>query len=251
MALAWSGVDTSPQELVQEVYTPQKKGSLQPDLKAATRRHGRLAYEIFGLQELLSELSAGHPVIVLQNLGLSWLPRWHYAVVVGFDRSSQELLLHSGRAKGMRTGLRVFHRTWRRSDCWGLLVLEPGDLPATAKRTRYLEAVLGLEEAEKWRAAAKGYEAGLSRWPESITAVVGRASCLYRMGSLEAAEKMLKRGIERHPSKPELYNNLAHILMQLGKRREALQAARSAVDIGGSNKKVFEETLQEVQSKSR
>ena len=24
-------------------------------------------------------------LLVLQNLGLSWLPRWHYAVVVGYD----------------------------------------------------------------------------------------------------------------------------------------------------------------------
>jgi predicted Zn-dependent protease len=149
----------------------------------------------------------------------------------------------------MRTGLRLFHRTWQRSDCWGLLVLEPGDLPATAERIRYLKAVLGLEAAEKWQAAATAYQAGLSRWPESVTAVVGRANCLYRLGRLEEAEKALKQGIKHHPSKPELSNNLAHILMQLGKRREALKAAKSAVDIGGPNKKVFEQTLQEIQSK--
>jgi hypothetical protein len=52
----------------------------------AARRHGRLAYLITGPDSMFEEVAAGHPVIVLQNLGLSWYPVWHYAVVVGYDQ---------------------------------------------------------------------------------------------------------------------------------------------------------------------
>jgi len=71
MALTWSGVPTVPAALVSEVYSPALKGSLQPALVGAARRSGRLAYPISGTEPLLKEVAAGHPVIVLQNLGLS------------------------------------------------------------------------------------------------------------------------------------------------------------------------------------
>ncbi len=85
MALQWSGLDVSAQEIASQVYTPGMKGSLQNDLIGAARRHGRLAIPIQGLPDLLKELRAGHPVIVFENLALSWLPQWHYAVVFGYD----------------------------------------------------------------------------------------------------------------------------------------------------------------------
>ena len=96
MVLGWSGLPVTPDNLVDEVYTPGRLGSLQPNLIAAARRRGRLAYPFNGPQPLLAELAAGHPVVVLQNLGTATYPAWHYAVVVGRDRSTDQILLHSG-----------------------------------------------------------------------------------------------------------------------------------------------------------
>ena len=85
MVLSWSGLQIGPDELTPQVYTPSLKRSLQPPIVAATRRRGRVAYPVSGANELLQEIAAGHPAIVLQNLGLSWIPVWHYAVVIGYD----------------------------------------------------------------------------------------------------------------------------------------------------------------------
>ena len=52
MAISWSGLPAQPEDLVEEVYTPSRKGSLQVAIIAAARRHGRLAYEISDLESL-------------------------------------------------------------------------------------------------------------------------------------------------------------------------------------------------------
>ena len=81
--LNWSGVTITPEQLVDEVYLPQRHGSLQVELMAATRRHQRLPYILEpDLQAMLDEVRGGHPVLVLLNLGLSWYPVWHYVVVM-------------------------------------------------------------------------------------------------------------------------------------------------------------------------
>ena len=96
MVLAWSGLAVEPADLTEKVYTASLKGSLQPAMIAGARRSGRLAYVISGTESLIREVAAGHPVIVLQNLGLSWIPVWHYAVAIGYDMPADELILHSG-----------------------------------------------------------------------------------------------------------------------------------------------------------
>ena len=133
MALAWSGLRIDPDDLAPQVYTPSLKGSLQPAMITAARRHSRVAYPISGANALLQEIAAGHPVIVLQNLGLYWIPVWHYAVVIGYDLNQEVIILHSGITNRKTTALKTFENTWARSNHWGLLVLPPNQLPATAE----------------------------------------------------------------------------------------------------------------------
>ena len=82
--LASSGVAVDLGALVDRVYLPGRKGSLQVEMLAASRAAGRVPYVIDGtLLALQDELDAGRPVVVLQNLGVTAIPKWHYAVVVG------------------------------------------------------------------------------------------------------------------------------------------------------------------------
>ena len=85
-----------PEDLVDEVYNPMRKGSLQAAVIAAPRRHGRLAYEISDPASLFPEIAAGFPVIILQNLSISRIPVRHYAVLVGFDAAQEQVILGSG-----------------------------------------------------------------------------------------------------------------------------------------------------------
>jgi len=248
MVLQWTKVNVSPEDLVSEVFTPSRQGSLQPALVSAARRHNRLAYPIKGLDALLRELAAGHPVLVLQNLGLQWFPRWHYSVVVGYSLEKGGFILHSGQEPRRQMSWRLFVRTWRRAEYWGLVVLPTGQLPASADEQSYLSAVLGLEQAGQWEGAARAYSAALGRWQSSFGALMGLGNCCYAMGDLGGAEGAFRHAAEWHPGSGAAFNNLAHVLAEQGRYAEAIEIAIRAVDIGGPNRAVYLQTLQEIQA---
>jgi len=92
--LAASGVKVTPEDLLPQVYLPERKGSLQVEMLAAARRHGVVSYQLAPrFEDLLRELAAGNPVIVLQNLSVG--DGWHYAVAVGYDYDGGRLVLRS------------------------------------------------------------------------------------------------------------------------------------------------------------
>jgi len=250
MVLAWSGLDVKPAELTEKVYTASLQGSLQPAMIAGARRSGRLAYVISGTENLIREIAAGHPVIVLQNLGLSWIPVWHYAVAVGYDTPRDEVMLHSGLDARQRLSMPVFQNTWARAGDWGLLVLPPGELPATATEGRFVEAVLGLEKAKQPAAAVQGYRAALNHWPQNLPAVMGLGNSYYALGDLKNSEAAFRQATEAHPHEGAAFNNLAHVLLAQGRRQDALDAARQAVALGGPHQSVFRKTLEEIQAAS-
>ena len=247
MVLSWSGLQISPDELTPQVYTPSLKGSLQPAMIAATRRQGKVAYPINGAHALLREIAAGHPVIVLQNLGLSWIPVWHYAVVIGYDVDAEMIILHSGVTSRKKTSFRTFENTWARGDHWGLLVLPPDRLPVTVQEQSWISAVVGLEKARQWQAAVRGYQTALHRWPQSLSAHIGLSNSYYAMGDLASAAAVLHTATARFPHEGVAFNNLAQILWEQGKKQEALKAARKAVKLGGPHAELFKKTLDEIQ----
>ncbi len=248
MALTWSGLPREPNQMVSEVYSPALKGSLQPALIGAARRSGRLAYPINGMKVLLREVASGKPVIVLLNLGLSWYPKWHYAVVVGYDLPEGFVELHSGKMVREYFPFRVFQNTWARSNYWGLLVLSPLDLPATAEEKPYLQALLGLEKARQLKAAVQGYETALGRWPGSLGALMGLGNSFYALGKLTRAETAFREASRLHPTSGPAFNNLAQVLWEQGRQGEALRAVQRAVALGGPQSGIYRGTLKEIES---
>lgn len=248
MALAWSGVPVRPEDLVAWVYSPARQGSLPTDMISAARRHGRVAYPISTMQDVLAELAAGNPIIVLQDLGL-WRPRWHFAVAIGYDLAREEVVLHSGTESRQVLSFSHFERTWTRNGRWGLLVLPAGRLPATAKEQSFLEAVIGVERARQWEAAIQGYRAAHERWPGSLGALIGLGNSRHASGDLAGAEQAFLVATQVHPDAPVAFNNLAHVLAELGRRDEALAAARQAVALGGPLAHIYRATLADILSR--
>ena len=249
MALTWSGLAVTPDELKDQVYTPSRKGSLQMAMVGAARRHGKIAYEIRDPESIFPEIAAGQPVIILQNLGLSWLPIWHYAVVIGYDVPQQDVILRSGTTKRKVMSYYLFQKTWARSSYWGLMVLEPNQMPVLAQENTYLTAVLGLEKSRHFQGAVTGYLTALTRWPQSLTARMGLGNSYYYLGDLKGAENTFREATEFHPQSAPAFNNLAQVLLEQGRKQEALAAAQKAVALGGPMKSESEKTLREIQSK--
>jgi len=229
-AMNFSGTRISPEALVREVWLPSRRGSLQLEMLATPRRHGLVSYRIEPrYADLLREVAAGNPVVVLQDVGMM-LPEWHYAVVNGFDYESGTILLRSGLQPRQEMPFSYFERTWLAGDYWAMVVTAPDRIAATATEERWLEALLGLARGGDADATVKGYRAALARWPDSLPSAVGLANQLHARGSLEEAAGVLRTALQRFPQSVILVNNLAQTLSDQGRNREALALIRKAED---------------------
>lgn len=246
MALAWSGLSVTSEQMVPEVYTPGREGTLPADMVSAARLHGRLAVPVGRLSDVLAEISSGHPVIVFQNLGLSVLPYWHFALAIGYDLEAGTISLHSGREAERTIGLSTFEHKWTRAGGWALAVVPPGELPATGTATTVARAAAGLERAGNAAAARDTYRAMVMHWPDDLAAWIGRGNTSYALGDLAAAEDAFRLASALHPGNAAAWNNLAHVLGKRGRTADAITAARRAVDLAGSDDAPYRETLREL-----
>ncbi|MCC2679443.1 MAG: hypothetical protein K0R29_2019 [Pseudobdellovibrio sp.] len=208
MAMGWAGETVSVDTIADEVYTSSMRGSFQEDLIGSSRRHGLVAIPVRNLDNLLREVAAGHPVIVLENLSVSWLPRWHYALVIGYDLKKQDVIMHSGKSAYYRWDMRKFERSWLLGDYWGLVVLPAGTLAATGTEQEHLDATVGLEQAERYLEAEKSYKKILERWPKSLVALIALGNMAYQQGRNADAVGWLKRAVQAHPESEEARYNL-------------------------------------------
>jgi len=225
-----AGVQVTPEDLVALVYAPARQGSLQVEMLAASRRHGRVSYQLAPrFDDLLREVAAGNPVIVLQDTGLGPMVNWHYAVVIGFDYPAGELYLRSGQTKRLAIPFTVFEYTWRKSRYWAMVTMAPGRIPVTATESAYLAAIAAMERAGDGRTAMPAYSAFLERWPENVAASIGLANRHYALGALTQAEAVLRRALAHHPDSAAVLNNLAQTLSDLGRNDEALALAERAL----------------------
>lgn len=222
--LTASGVGTTLDAISRQVYLPARQGSLQTEILAASRAAERVPYVLEpGLSSITSELAVGRPVLVLQNLGVSWAPRWHYAVVVGADADSKRIILRSGTDERRVVRTPVFLRTWRRSNFWAVSTLTPGELPASPDRNRYVEAVAGLEETGHTLAARDAWKAGLTQWPDDSVLLFGLANAQYALGEFSAAELLFLVMLRNDETLLIARNNLAMTLAAQGRTSEALE----------------------------
>jgi hypothetical protein len=245
MALTWSGLSVTQYDLVPQVYTPGREGTFAADIVAAARRNGRVAIPIDTLEALLAEIAAGHPVIVFENLSLSVLPRWHFAVAIGYDLPRRTLILHSGTQARHEMALDAFERTWQRAGNWALVVLPPGSAPASRDPLPWLQAAAALERVERPADALTAYRTIRSAHPANAAARMGEANSLYALKDFRAAEESYRDVLAADATMAEAWNNLAYALMRQGKRTDAIAAAQRAVSLGGEDRR-YADSLREL-----
>ncbi len=245
-----SGIVVTPAQLKPLVYIPKKKGSLQVELVAATRRFDRVPYLIQPkLQHLLDEVKAGNPVLVFQNLGLDWYTQWHFAVVVGFDLKQEQIILRSGKEKQHRVSVSLFERTWARAGYWGLRILKPGEFPVNVDELRYFTALVSLERLKKWPTLITSYHSAVEKWPNSQNFNMGLANSYYSNAEFVKAKKRYLHIINKWPNYAPAFNNLAQISIDVNDLEQALKYAQKAVSIAGVHQHIYKQTLSEIQIK--
>lgn len=246
IAMTASGHPVPVATLAADAFVPGLKGTLQAEMLAASRRQRLLATVLPPeFDALRREIADGRPVIVLQNLGLAALPRWHYAVLIGYDLEAAQVTLHSGDEPQMRMGRGVFERTWARSGRWAMTVTAPTVLPASADEPRSVQAAIGLERVDA-AAAVQAWEAIARRWPASRLAPFGLANLRLAQGDARAAADGFRAALAVDPAFADAWNNLARALDMLGEGAAARAAADRAVAIGGPREALYRETRAEL-----
>ena len=241
--LGASHVDVTPEELTARVYLPGRKGSLQVEMQAAPRGYGRLGYRTAPeLADITAQIDEGRPVLVLHNYGLPFWPRWHYAVVVGYDAPRQQLLLRSGKVQRQVLSAANFMRAWDNADRWAMVVLRPGEVPATADKERYLEAAAGFETSAKPQDAWTAFDAAVRQWPDDAVARVGRGTASYRAHEFQAAAADYRAAVQLDGKQAGARNNLAMTLLELGCVAEARRQI-DAIDTASLDARLREEVL--------
>ena len=229
-ALGAVGVSASPAALGEQVFLPARGGSLQAEMLAGARRQGVVATVIPGqLEAVLRELAADHVVVVLQNLGLSFAPLWHYAVVVGYDLDTDQVLLRSGTTRRATMPLRTFEHTWARSGFWAFVALPPGTWPVTAQADAVVEAAIGFERSATPVQALRSYDSALRRWPDKLPLAIGLGNAAHATGDKRRAAQVFRAAAEQHQS-GAAWVNLATVLLELGEREAAITAAQRALN---------------------
>jgi hypothetical protein len=228
-ALGAVGIDASPSLLGEQIFLPARTGTLQTEMLTGARRQGAVATRLPGtLEAVLREVAAGHAVVVLQNLGLSFAPRWHYAVVVGYDLATEDVVLRSGTTKREVLAMRTFEHTWVRAGSWAFVALPPGRWPLTAEREAAIEAAVGFERTASPAVARRVYDSALVRWPDDLSLAMGQANTTYAGGDKARAIELFGAIATRFRSAPAWINQ-ATVLLELGRAQEALVAARQAL----------------------
>jgi len=251
MVLGAGGNPVEPETLRPQVYVPGRHGSLQVEMLAAARRNGFVAVELKPeLPDLLAEIAAGTPVVVLQNLAFDWKPVWHYAVAVGYDLDAGRIVLRSGGTQRLEMPIDSFERTWERGGYWAMLALPPQRLPASVAVPDYLGGVVKLEKAGQPGPARTAYESVLSHAPENLVALLGLGNTAYVQGDFKTAELAFRRAAVAHPQSAAAHNNLAQTLAELDRYEEALAEAQTAVSLGGPFEDVATRTLHAVAARA-
>lgn len=229
MAMNWAGKNITVDELAPQVFTPGMKGSFQLDMVTASRRNGFMAVPIQGMSSLVREVEAGHPVVVFENLALTWLPQWHYALVFGYDLPQQKIILHSGPEAAKRWDLSKFERSWMLGDYWGLVVLPAGQLAASAGELPHVRAASALEQLGKTNEAALSYQAILQKWPKSLGPRIGLANLAFAQKNFEEAERLLLQATADHPDAAMAWFNLSVAQNASKKTKQATKSRERAL----------------------
>lgn len=215
--LAAQRVPVKLDELIRQVDVPAQAGPLRGEVIAATRSYGLVPYVLHSPQldlDVVHEVQAGHPVMVLQNRGWSFAPRWHFAVVVGVDPQNNTLTLRSGSRPREVLSFGEFMALWADGGHWAMVAMQPGQLPATVDAQNWLAAVAPFEQLGRADSAERAYAAATLRWPDNALAWEALANARHAQNNFVGSSQALLTALQLAPENTVARNNLAYVLLE-------------------------------------
>lgn len=224
MALRYWGRDVDQTTLAGAIDSPHD-GATGADLERLARTHGLLARRVAGTRDGLQLLlRTGRPVIVA--LAPTWNGPNHFMLVVGWDRSANEWIVHDP-ADGpyRRVGSAAFSNRWRKLKNWALLVERgaperPSGPPAIADPSAPTSVSPG--QRSEWLVAENRLLHAIRVRPSDTRSYWELAGVYFREKRNRDARDVLRQGLRLAPFDPYAHDFLATLLYLDGRRVEAL-----------------------------
>ena len=157
--LSQQGAPITPGLLDQPLNLPTGSDSLDTSIPRVARDYGRVVYPLDKrLDALLTQVAAGNPVLVRYQDGSAWWSEPRYAVLIGYDRYKQRVLMRAGMQRRLVMAFDDFASAWAKEGRWAILVQPPGELPANVDRQRWQQAADDLARAGQELAARQALD---------------------------------------------------------------------------------------------
>lgn len=241
--LGSAGVSIDAHALVEEVWLPERRGSLAMELAAAARARERLVYPVSTPDALIQQLDAGLPVLVMQNLAFSFYPRWHFAVVTGYRDQGATVILNTDTREAEPTNWNRFVRTWARADYQGWAVPPPGTLPANARPVALVRALEDLAGTAGASAANPYWQAAGERFQNNYLVQFAFGNHLWAVGRQQDAVAAWHAATRARPTEFAAWHNLALALAGQGCDTEAALAGARQSQVSAERLQQLVQTL--------
>jgi hypothetical protein len=214
MALGAAGLAAPPAEFDAEIQQGEDAENTRVAMVQAVLARGLVPSLIHSRTadlEIVRELRAGHPVVVLLYRGVV-LRQWEYAVVVGVDPGANAFILQTGTQSRLRLEYPALLAAWADSDYWAMVVTAPDDVPASAGSGEWLARAADLQRSGKTRQAVQAYLAATRRWPVEARAWAELGRLRAAQHDLRAATDVLRKALQLNPGAAAVHADLARVL---------------------------------------
>lgn len=229
MATNFSAPDYTLADLKEMTFREEAQGTFQSDILSASRRMGLTPYRVNSSSAMWSQIRDGRPVIVFQNLGVSWLPAWHFSLLVGYDVAKDKVYLHTGTEALQSIGIKRFQKTWERGGYWSYVVTQPSDIPLAAPFEEALQNAMLLEKIDHQEPAREVYMAMTEKFPTRFEPHLGLAQIYYTQGKLKEALRESEVALNKNPEHPALLFNLSILYFESGVIKKAQELKRQTL----------------------
>lgn len=251
--LNYYGMTLTPEQIAPEVFIPGLEGSLQIEMAAAARSKGLLAYVEKGdISQLLELVSDDIPIIILQNLSISWFPSWHYALVKGYDLNREEVIMHSGPYQDYRTDFELLERTWQRGKFWLLAIVPPNRTSPHFNQFIYTRTAQELIETQNETAGIRALISATTQWPDYWLPYFLLGN-YFLDTDLSKAISWYQKGLSYAEDKASYLNNYAFALLRsncIEQAREHIEHARRLAPNDGNIAKSYQTIFSQTQNKN-
>ncbi|WP_372437308.1 PA2778 family cysteine peptidase [Pseudomonas chlororaphis subsp. aureofaciens] len=158
--LSQQGIVITPGLLDKPLHLPGAEAKLQQNMLTLAREYGMVVYPLDNnLAALLTQVAAGYPVMVRYTEGSAFWAEPRYAVLAGYNRHKQTVLLRAGMNRRLLMDFAKFESAWSGAGQWAVLIQGPTQVPAQVDRQRWLKAADELAQAGQENAAARAIKA--------------------------------------------------------------------------------------------